>query len=141
MSPIDKESIHSKIARIRKNLKELRKIARISYEDYTRDDITTAASERLIHVSIEAMLDIGSHIIAQEAVGEPVEYRDVFKLLVHAGILPKDKEVAFINLAGLRNRIVHLYDEIDHKKLHQALQSGLNDFDDFLRAITEYLAR
>jgi uncharacterized protein YutE (UPF0331/DUF86 family) len=140
MTPLDKESLQSKIARIRKNLKELKKLGELPYDEYTEDILHTATAERLLQISIEAMLDIGSHIIAEESFGEPLEYRDVFVLLVKNGILPKEKETAFLKLAGLRNRIVHVYEDIDHKQIHRFLQGNLGDFEDFIDAVSAYLA-
>lgn len=140
MSPLDQESIQSKIARIQRNIRELKKLGKLTYKNYVGDIRNTAMAERLLHVTIEAMLDIGSHIIAEESLGEPLEYKDVFKLLTKAKILPSEKEETFIRLAGLRNRIVHLYDEIDHKLLHKALKTELSDFDIFVKEIVTYLS-
>ncbi len=38
-------------------------------------------------------------------------------------------------LAGLRNRLVHVYDEIDDVRVHQALSTGLPDLDAFATAV------
>lgn len=141
MAPLDAESIRFKITLIRKNLKELKKLGQLPFKKYESNFLYTATSERLLHVIIEAMLDIGSHIVANEALGEPLEYREVFILLVQNGILPKKKEKNFLDLAGLRNRIVHLYDEIDHKLLHKALRTELDDMEVFIKAILKYLDR
>jgi uncharacterized protein YutE (UPF0331/DUF86 family) len=43
--------------------------------------------------------------------------------------------------AGLRNRIVHEYDELDAKKVHEALQTALQDVPVYLRRVNEYLDR
>ncbi|NLJ76961.1 MAG: DUF86 domain-containing protein [Peptococcaceae bacterium] len=41
----------------------------------------------------------------------------------------------------LRNRIVHLYQEVDEEQLYQILQQDLGDFSAFIQAITRaYLA-
>lgn len=141
MAPLDVESIYFRITRIRKNLKELKKLSQLPFKKYQSNILNTATAERLIHVTIEAMLDIGSHIVANEALGEPLEYREVFILLTQNGILPKSKEKNFLDLAGLRNRIVHLYDEIDHKLLHKALRTKLDDMEVFIKAILKYLEK
>ena len=141
MSPLDKESIQSKIARIRRNLKELQKLGALSYKAYAANILNTATAERLLQVSIEAMLDIGSHIVAEKALGEPLEYRSVFTILLKAGVLPKNLEKSLMDLVGLRNRIVHLYEEVDPKKIHQFLSRDLSDFDVFIRVITKYLKK
>ncbi|MBI5300300.1 MAG: DUF86 domain-containing protein [Deltaproteobacteria bacterium] len=139
MSPLDKESLQSKINRIRKNLKQLKLFGDMSYTEYTKDSINTAVAERFLQISIQAMLDIGSHIIAEEGLGDPLEYRDIFSILIHAKILPKHRETAFLNMVGLRNRIVHLYEDIDHKRIHHFLKKDLSDFETFLKAATRYL--
>ena len=141
MAPLDAESIRSKIARIRKNLVELKKLGKLPFKKYQSDILNTSTAERLIHVTIEAMLDIGSHIIASESLGDPSEYREIFILLTKNGILPKQKEKNFLDLAGLRNRIVHLYEDIDHKLLHKALRTELDDMELFIKAIVKYLSK
>lgn len=139
MSPLDKESMQFKINRIRKNLKELQKLGKLSYKNYVKDIHSPVLAERYLHVSIEAMLDIGSRIISEEGMGEPLEYRNVFEILCQARILPKDHLENFLNMVGLRNRIVHLYETIDHKLIHRFLQKNLDDFEVFLKAVVRYL--
>ena len=141
MSPLDKESIQSKVARIRLNLVELRKLAKIPLKEYMSSIQHTAVAERLLQISIEAMLDIGSHIIAEEGLGEPLEYRNVFMILSQARILPRNKEKQFLNMVGLRKRIVHLYEDMDHKKIHQFLKRDLADFETFVEIIAHYISR
>lgn len=141
MSPLDQESIRSKIARMRRNLKELRHLVKLPYKEYVRDIHNTATAERLLQISIEAMLDIGSHIIAEKGLGEPLEYRQVFLILTQAKVLPKKMEENLLAMAGLRNRIVHGYEEIDHKLIHQFLKNNLEDFEDFIRIIIRYLSK
>lgn len=139
MSPLDKQSILSKIARIRRNLRELRKLSKLPYKKYVKDIHNTVTAERFLQMVIEWMLDIGSHIIAEEGLGEPLEYRNVFAILIQAKILPKNMEQSLMKMVGLRNRIVHMYESIDHKRIHKFLQKGLSDFDVFIKAVTRYL--
>ncbi|MBI4223497.1 MAG: DUF86 domain-containing protein [Deltaproteobacteria bacterium] len=141
MSPLDQESIQFKVNRIRKNLGELEKMGKLSYHAYIREEHNKYVAERLLQVSIEAVLDIGSHIIAEEGLGEPLEYRDVFKILCQAKILPKAKLENFQNMVGLRNRIVHLYETIDHRLIHRFLRKDLDDFEAYLRMAVRYLKK
>jgi uncharacterized protein YutE (UPF0331/DUF86 family) len=39
------------------------------------------------------------------------------------------------SLAGQRNRLVHLYDDVDDSLVHDNLATGLDDLDDFARTI------
>lgn len=43
-------------------------------------------------------------------------------------------------LAGLRNRLVHLYEEVDDSLVRRALPEGLRDFDAFGQAIARVVA-
>jgi uncharacterized protein YutE (UPF0331/DUF86 family) len=42
---------------------------------------------------------------------------------------------------GLRNRIVHEYDEVDPRKVYEALGTAMRDVSTYLRAIEDYLTR
>lgn len=139
MTPLDIESLQSKINRIRKNVMELKKLGNLSFQEYSGDHRNMAVAERLLETSIQAMLDIGSHIIAEEGLGDPLEYRDVFEILAQAKIIPPKKKESFLNMTGLRNRIVHVYEDIDHKRIHRFLKNNLGDFDVFVEAATRYI--
>lgn len=141
MTKLDKQSIQSKIARLRKNIRELGQIGKTPVKKYKNDFLLTSTTERLLQVSVQIMLDIGSHIVSEEGLGEPLEYRDIFKLLVKAKILPQKMEPSLMELTGLRNRIVHVYDEIDHSLIYQCLQNELGDMDDFVGLITKYIKK
>ncbi|MEO7195415.1 MAG: HepT-like ribonuclease domain-containing protein [Pseudonocardiaceae bacterium] len=43
-------------------------------------------------------------------------------------------------LAGLRNRLVHVYDEIDDARVHEALATGLPDLDAFATAVARLVS-
>ncbi len=42
-------------------------------------------------------------------------------------------------LAGLRNRLVHVYDRIDDVRVHAALTEGLGDLEAFGRAVSRFV--
>ena len=44
-------------------------------------------------------------------------------------------------MAGLRNRLVHLYWEIDDELIYQYIQANLIDFDEFIKKVLEFLKR
>lgn len=144
MSPldqVDQESLHSKIARIRKNLRELKSLGRLPCRKYLGNLVNTATAERFLQITIQAMLDIGSHIVAEEGLGEPLEYRDIFSLLAKAKVISRDLGEKLVELAGLRNRLVHLYEEIDHQMIHRFLKNDLKDIELFVKGVTVYLKK
>lgn len=44
-------------------------------------------------------------------------------------------------LAGLRNRLVHLYDDVDDARVHEALDTGLEDLDGFAQSIARLVEK
>lgn len=65
----------------------------------------------------------------------PKDFRDSFTVLEERGVIEARLSERLRALAGLRNRLVHLYEEVDDTLVHSALSEGLTDLDDFARAI------
>jgi len=70
-------------------------------------------AERLFQVGIECYMDIASHIIAAYGLKRPAYRRDVFEVLRHAGYLDADFAAQMVEMGKLRNRLVHLYWDVD----------------------------
>lgn len=68
---IDKEKIKNKINIIKENLSELQKMKETPLQDLSKNARDLAAAKYFIRASIEAMIDIGSHIIAKNLLGAP----------------------------------------------------------------------
>ena len=58
------------------------------------------------------------------------------QLLVEPDKLPREKVDAFAAMVGFRNRAVHLYADIDPAEVWAIVESDLDDFEVFIRAIT-----
>jgi len=61
--------------------------------------------------------------------------RDAFTVLEENGVLDADLSERLRALAGLRNRLVHLYQDVDDTLVHRALPEGLRDLGDFVQTI------
>lgn len=141
MTTLDRESLFYKLEKIRVNLKKLRALGRLSFKEFLEDIEHTATAERLLQTAIEAMLDVGNHIIAAEGWRAPLEYRDVFLILRQQKLLPPKDVERYVAMVGLRNRLVHAYDEIDYHKIHALLRNDLADFDRYIRSILRHVKR
>ena len=69
-----------------------------------------------------------------------MEYRDAFTRLQEHDVIDADLTARLQDLTGLRNRLVHLYDDVDDTLVHQALVEGLDDIDAFAAAVARQLA-
>ena len=90
-----------------------------------------------LQVSIETCINIANHIIATERLRAPKDYKDVFKVLGEADILPEAVVDTMQALAGLRNLLVHLYWEVDDRMIYKSIRAELRDFDTFTQYILD----
>ena len=64
---------------------------------------------------------------------------DTFAVLREASVLESAFTDELMKMARFRNRLVHLYWDVDPEELHAILQSRLGDFDAFLSAIGKHI--
>src|SRR3972149_4814187 len=114
MSPIEVEIIKRKLARIAENLKALEPIENMNLDEYVKDLFKRKATERLLQELIEAAIDINVHMIAQTGNPVPDDYYESFVKVGELKIISSNLAEKLAPSAGLRNRLVHEYDRIEH---------------------------
>ena len=117
----------------------LHQIGKTEKNSFLKDKIIIGSAKYYLQVSIEVCLDIASHIIASEHLRAPRDYADSFSVLNEAGIITSDLCRQLRQMAKFRNRLVHLYSEIDNEHIYGFIQSDLNDFSDFKKTIIQLL--
>jgi len=63
----------------------------------------------------------------------------IFQSLAEAGALDEGFALELRNMAKFRNRLVHLYWEVNDNKLYEILQSRIGDFKKFLNSMATFL--
>lgn len=130
-----KEDIQTKIDVILDNLEKLHILKEKSYEDFIADFRNIDSALYKLQTSIQALLDIGSYIIASLGLKMPNTNAEIITILSDAGYIPKEKLQTYINMSKFRNRIVHLYNHIDTEAIHNILINELDDIKDFLTTL------
>ncbi len=136
--------------RIKEHLKHLNKYylllldaKKISYEELARDPIRQGSVERFLQLAIESCLNIGNRLISlyqfQKPVSTPETYADIFKEMQRLGVIEDEFSKRLVNMAKFRNRLVHLYWELDLEAMYQFLQSNLNDFSRFQKCVVDFM--
>ena len=92
MAPVDPDKLRHHLDYAHRNLERLRRVRDDGKEAFLGDDMVQAATVRLLQVAIEALLDCGHHVIAREGLGIPRQYADTVRLLVEAGVLPRNHQ-------------------------------------------------
>ena len=136
---MNREVVLDRIDIIRNSLKRLKKISQLSKSEFKENDDYYAIAEHHLRRALEATLDLGRHICVKEDLGQPKEYREVFDILNSGGILDAEFTESIRGMAGYRNRLVHMYHEVDKDEIYQITQERLKDFETFIDEIMDYI--
>lgn len=66
----------------------------------------------------------------------PQTYADCFRILQTQKVISNQLAQKLINMAKFRNLLVHLYWDVNDKKIYEILQSELDDFNEFVKQIS-----
>ncbi len=124
---------------IRENIRDLRSADDISWEVYMQDKRSRRFVERTLHITVEGMIDLAQHIISDEKLREPLNFRDAFLVLAEEGIISRKNLPVYEKMASFRNLIVHYYEKIDNEIVFGIFKRNLSDFELFVNEISRYL--
>ncbi len=88
-------------------------------------------------LSIETILDLGSHVVSSEGLEPPKTYADIFRVLRDEGMVPGDLAERLMAMARFRNVLVHLYAEVDEERVLAILRGRMGDMDEFMEILRE----
>lgn len=91
--------------------------------------------EHTLQIAIQAALDVASHVVSDDRLGEPETNRELFGLLVNAGRLSPSLASTLRDMAGFRNVVIHGYQDVDLGVVEDVLRNHLDDLLAFVTAI------
>lgn len=129
----DRDLVEKKLARIATSVGELRRLAR---PDALRSDVREERFvEHTLQIATQAAMDVASHIVSDEALGEPESNRQLFRILAQAGWIEEELAARLERMAGFRNILVHGYQDVNLDVVEDVLRNRLSDLLDFVEAI------
>ena len=121
-------------------MKELQELATLDQNSFLSQKRNVAAAESFLRRTLEAIFDIGRHILAKtDHIELSTEYKSIAKGLVEIGIVDKKLGETLIQMEGYRNRLVHMYNIISDEELYQVIQSNIKDIENFVSEVKKYL--
>ncbi len=133
------EVLRRRLHKLDEYMSILRNLRRTPWEVFHRDPEKYGSAERFLHLSIEAINDMGSHVVADLNLGPVVFARDVPEHLHEAGYLDDDLYERWLQMIGFRNVLVHNYLDIDHRLVYEVLQQHLDDFERLRQVFAAFL--
>ena len=135
----DQEKMVRLVSELRMSVGRLRELAKLTQEDFLNDPDKIGSSKYHFIVAIESCIDMCNHVIARNGYRVPEDYADTFKVMAEAGAFDPDFSDDLRNMARFRNRLVHLYWQLDDKQVFEIMRNRLNDFKKFLDSISRFL--
>jgi len=140
MSPIEEEIIRRKLVTIVENLKALEPIANMTQREYIEDFYKRKATERLLQELIEAAIDINTYLIVQTGHSVPDDYYETFIKAGEIKIISSDLAEKLAPSAGLRNRLVHEYNMLEHSMVLDAVHKAEDLYAEYIKQIEGYIS-
>lgn len=128
---VSKEKIFQKFSLLDDYLNILKDIAQKPVNTFLKDKILLGSAKYYLQVSIECCLDIANHIIASERLRAPKDYADSFKVIEEEGLVSGKLGNRLQQMAKFRNRLVHLYGDIDDANVHKYITKDVKDLVEF----------
>ncbi|OGP73982.1 MAG: hypothetical protein A2V86_08010 [Deltaproteobacteria bacterium RBG_16_49_23] len=139
--PVDTHFIRRKIKLIQEDLSVLEDLAHYSFEEISGDPIKYLAVERLLEKIIMRAIDINQHMIAELGRGdERVRgYEDTFYILSQFGIYSEEFAKQIAPSAGLRNRLVHEYNNTRRDIIYKSVEEAIRQYVKYCDSILKFI--
>jgi uncharacterized protein YutE (UPF0331/DUF86 family) len=124
---------------LRNTCRQLREIGNQGVEVFLSDARAANSAKYLLIVVTEAALDICNHLAARKGGRSPEDYADCMKILGELGALEEGLTVRMSKMARFRNLLVHLYWKVDDREVYRVIREHLDDFEQYLLAVGQYL--
>ena len=140
------ELVARKLQLIAEDLGRLLAFREATYEEITEDFVKMAAVERLLERIVMRAIDVNEHLISELATGEEdritrLTYRDTFLRLAPLGVYDDGFAEKIARSAGLRNILVHDYNDLDRRIVVGAIRTCLVQYRAYVEHVRDFLDR
>lgn len=138
---VDPEKIQKLVSSMRDSVRLISEIRNMPESEFTNDRHKQSSAKYNFIAAIEAAIDIANHLISKKGFRAPEDYADTFIVLAEAHVIDKEFSLDLAKMARFRNRLVHLYWDVDISEIWRIIQSRLGDFESYISQIGKYLAQ
>lgn len=129
MSPslIDTNTVLHRLEWIDRMINEIHRLPLHDQAIFLADSRNIWTAESCLRRSLEAMLDLGRHILAKGFAISTNEYKEIGSRLGEQKVLSTDASQQLRTLAGYRNRLTHYYHDVTAEELFHVCARELTD--------------
>lgn len=141
----EKQKIKAKLDFIQSTRSLLDDFVGMPFEDFNSDvpDFAMKYDACLyrLQTALQAVLDVSQYIVSCTSEVVYKENKDVFDILAKEKVITKPTAQTFKSAIGVRNILVHSYEQVEPEIIYNIIQNDLGDFDKFVLEVTDYLTR
>lgn len=138
---VNKKLVEKKLDVINEYIQELAGIIESDTKEILKNKRNIRALERVFQLIVDEMLDINLHFIREMDLKSPDDFQNTFGILADNNILPDDFAEKIAPVVGLRNKLVHRYEEVKPRFFVEQVKKEYKDFVKYLDIINQYLKK
>lgn len=136
---VNREEIGQRLAFMLKIVEAAEELIQTWQEEHV---LQTFAQERILHLAIEAVTDVGSYMIDGLMMREASSYEDIITILHGEGVFSEELNRMLIGLVQLRRPLVQQYYAFEEtKQLHPILRQLPEALAQFVEKVDVYLEK
>ena len=139
MAKFNTDRIRQLAGEINLSLSNLEFTGRLKEEDFLNSPEKIDSAKYNLVVAIEGAIDICNHIVAKAGGRAPSDYSDCFAILGELGVFPGEFVERLKRMAKFRNLLVHLYWQVDNRKVHEVIKKDITDLKIYLQGVGKFI--
>ncbi len=136
---LSKRVVSDRLSWVERMIGDIRALPLDDWEAFFADRRNVGAAESYLRRALEALLDLGRHILAKGFGLGVSEYKEIAVRLGEQGVLSPEEAQLLQVLAGYRNRLVHFYHEVGPEELYEVCAHRLTDVERIAEAYRRWL--
>ncbi|BAQ08529.1 hypothetical protein OXB_0057 [Bacillus sp. OxB-1] len=106
---------------------------------WIEDEIHELALERIAHVIIESIIDVGNSMIDGFIMRDPGSYEDIIDIMEDERVITSEMAQPLKQVIELRKMIVREFTEVDHQQVDEVLADTFDALQEFPKRVQYYL--
>ena len=136
---LSRRVVSDRLAWVGQMVRDIRSLPLKDREAFLADRRNVGMAESCLRRALEALLDLGRHILAKGFGLGVSEYKEIASRLGEQGVLSQEEASLLGVLAGYRNRMVHFYHQVGPNELYEVCAHDLGDVEHIAEAYRRWL--
>jgi len=136
---LSKRVVVDRVAWVEEMLERTRALPLRDEQTFLADPRNVGAAESYLRRALEALMDLGRHVLAKGFGKGVTEYKQVALRLQRSGVLAKEEGELLDAMVGYRDRMVHFYHDITPEELYQICTTRLGDIERVVEAFKRWV--